>query len=390
MMPHPVKPKLAYVVCTLNPGGTERLVVDMSRAYSSDMEVSVFCLDQPGTWADGLRRMGVPVYCLWRQPGLDLSITLRLARAFRKHGTDIVHAHQCTPWFYAALARIFCRGPRLILEEHGRFYPEVDKRLRRFVNRAIIAPLTHRFIAVSADIRERLVRFEGLRRERIDVIYNGIDSTATIDAGARAALRRELGFQDEDFVVGTVGRLDPIKNLPMLVKALLRAGAEASQLRGLIVGDGPLYGEIETLLLENDARQWIRMTGYRPDARRYVQCMDLFVLASYSEGTSMALLEAMAEGVPAVVTAVGGNPEIVENGREGWVIPSADEERLLESIRSAMEHRGLSRERGRAAREKVLQQFSFDGMIDRYLDVYRSLLTGRRDIRMPQSAAGGR
>src|SRR5579862_590351 len=118
------RPGLSYVVNNLNPGGTERLVVDMSCEFSHDYNVQVICLDFPGAWASELRNRGVSVHTLWRQPGLDASMPAKLKSHFQRHRTCIIHAHQCTPWFYSALSRLSHSEPRLLLQEHGRFHPE--------------------------------------------------------------------------------------------------------------------------------------------------------------------------------------------------------------------------------------------------------------------------
>ncbi len=171
----PTRPVLAHVVNSLQPGGTERLVIEMSRALMGDFDVCVFCLDEPGQWAGELRAQGIPVECLWRQPGLDLAMAVKLGRALRRRGVQIIHAHQYTPWFYAALSRLLYRRPQLLLEEHGRFFPEVDRPLRRFINRLLIRRLTHRFIAVSADVGLRLEQYEGFRRgTHIEVHLHGV------------------------------------------------------------------------------------------------------------------------------------------------------------------------------------------------------------------------
>jgi glycosyltransferase involved in cell wall biosynthesis len=368
-----MRPGLAYVVNSLHPGGTEKLVVEMALAFSEDYRVEVFCLDEPGHWAQTLRQRGVAVSCLWRQPGLDLRMPLCLAHAFRRMDARIVHAHQCTPWFYSALARLLHPGFRLLLEEHGRFYPETDHPARKLVNRLLISRLTHRFVAVSADVGKRLVRYEGLDPKRIEVIYNGIGSIPSIGEDRRKLLRREFGWAEGDFVVGTVGRFDPIKNLPMLVKAIGNARARNSRIQGLLVGDGPEMQRIRDLVEESGLTEAIRLTGFRDDARTLAQCMDLFVLASLSEGTSMALLEAAAAGVPAAVTAVGGNPEVVVGGQTGWVIPSEAEDALSAAILEAAGDAELRRRFTIAARERVEERFTFAKMIDAYRGLYRTL-----------------
>lgn len=368
------RPALAYVVNSLNPGGTEKLVVEMALAFSEQFRVGVFCLDEPGQWADTLRERGIAVSCLWREPGLDVRIPVRLANGFRRMDARIVHAHQCTPWFYAALARVLYPTPRLMLEEHGRFYPETDHAVRKIVNRLLISKLTHRFVAVSADVAERLVRYEGLEAKRIEVVYNGVGSVPPLSAGWRESLRREFGWGTGEFVVGTVGRFDPIKNLPMLVKAIGSARAGNPRIRGLLVGDGPEMQRIRDLLRELDLTETIRLTGYRDDARALMQCMDLFALASLSEGTSMALLEAIRTGVPAVVTAVGGNPEVVLAGETGWTVASGDTESLAQVIREAEADPDRCRKLASAGLGRLERCFTFDGMVASYRELYRSLL----------------
>jgi len=325
-------------------------------------------------WARELRERGIPVYGLWRQPGLDVRMPINLARLFRRLEVRIVHAHQCTAWFYAALSRLIYRPPALLLEEHGRFFPEADRPVRRVVNRWLIRRLTQRFVAVSEDIRERLGRYEGLDRARIEVIYNGVSTEIDLSRSARQALRADLGFGAADFVVGTVGRFDPIKNLPMLVKSLAAARMEDARVGGLFVGDGAERRSINALVEDLGLAGRVRLTGFRDDARDLVQCMDLFVLSSLSEGTSMALLEAIAAGVPVAVTAVGGNPEIVIAGETGWVVPSGDVGSLTGAILEAAADSARRGQLAAAGKQRFEERFTFERMIARYRELYRSLI----------------
>jgi glycosyltransferase involved in cell wall biosynthesis len=205
-------------------------------------------------------------------------------------------------------------------------------------------------------------------------VYNGVRPIAKIAAGARAALRRELGFGASDFVVGTVGRFDPIKNLPLLVESIQGCSTELSQLRGLLVGDGSELGRIRDLLEARGLSSKVRLTGFRPDARELVQGMDLFVLSSFSEGTSMALLEAMAAGVPVLVTAVGGNVEVVEGGVSGWVVPSGSQADMMAAIAEAAGNPDKRRQFADAGQQRFAERFALDSMLDRYRRIYRELL----------------
>ena len=374
-MTRPAGPTLAYVVNSLNPGGTEKLVVEMSLSFRSEFEVVVLCLDEPGLWADDLRSRGIPVHSLWRQPGRDLALSVRLARYFRRLDVRIVHAHQTTPWFYAALSRLLHSKPRLLFEEHGRFFPEVRNPTRILVNRLLVRNLTQRFVAVSRDIRERLREYEGLDADRIEVIYNGVRTEPPLAPGERESLRSEMEFMPGSFVVGTAGRFDPIKNLPLLVASLARVSKEVDALRGLLVGDGPMFREIRSLVEKAGLQDRVRLTGFRSDARKLIGCMDLFVLSSFSEGTSMALLEAMMAGVPVVVTGVGGNPEIVVDGESGWVVPSNSVDALAAAIRESASNPRKRRETAAAGKLRFENHFSYDRMIENYRKQYQMLLS---------------
>jgi L-malate glycosyltransferase len=366
-------PKMAFLANSLNPGGAEKLIVEMAIALSSDYGTEVICLDEPGLWASDLRQHKVPVYCLYRQPGFDLDLVLRLARHLRKHEIEIIHAHQCTPWFYGALSRLIFAKPRLLLEEHGRFHPEVKKRKRILFNWAILRGLTHRFVAVSEDIRKRLAAYEGLDYRRIEVIYNGVAAGPRGENGVRRKMRAELGLGEEDFVVGTVGRFDTIKNLPLFMNSLSEVRRE-KLLRGVCIGDGPEFNRVRDLRDRLGLGNCVVMTGYRSDAGELIQSMDVFVLSSFSEGTSVALLEAMASGVPAIVTDVGGNPEIVVNGETGWVVESDSMGAMVGAIQEAYRQRGLLQSYGRAARERFEERFTFKKMIKSYQTIYSEMI----------------
>jgi glycosyltransferase involved in cell wall biosynthesis len=368
------KPVLAYVANSLNPGGTEKLVVEMGLSFASEFELQVYCLDEPGAWASRLRDAGVAVHGMWRQPGIDLSVPVRLATMLQESGAQIIHAHQCSPWFYAALSRLLNRRPKLLLEEHGRFWPEPDNSKRRFVNRQLINRLTHRFVAVSKDIATRLTQYEGIPADRIEVIYNGVDTLQRPGNEEVAKRRGELGLSPDDFVIGTVGRFDPIKNLPMLVDSLANVCRTHGRVKGLLIGDGPQREAIAQRVRDAGLEGRIILTGHRDDVRLLLPCMDLFVLASFSEGTSVALLEAMSAGLPAAVTAVGGNPEIVEGGISGWVVPSGDVDGMCRVFATAIESRQLLAELGTAAQRRYETHFTKDFMIRSYRNLYEDLL----------------
>ena len=369
----PKKMRLLYVVHTLNPGGTEQLAVKMAIHFSDQYDVFVLCLDEPGLWAEQLRSRGIYVSSLWRQAGFDLSVAMRIASFCRRYRINVIHAHQFTPWHYCVLSRIFYPFVKILLEEHGRHYPEVKNTKRFFFNRFFGQPLTRFFIAVSVDIRERLSVYEGISKDRVKVIYNGSDSVQPMSSDDCSLLRKSLGISSDDLVVGTVGRFDPIKNLPLLLRSFKECQKQHKGIKLLLVGDGPEMCTVCQLINELGIKKSVVLTGYRSDAARLTAIMDIFVLASFSEGTSMALLEAMAAGIPALVTNVGGNPEIVVSDNTGWVVPSDNQPSMVESLSEAIADNALRCQYGRTAQERFISHFSLKRMFDAYEDVYAEM-----------------
>ncbi|HCY86276.1 MAG TPA: hypothetical protein DHV36_14170 [Desulfobacteraceae bacterium] len=375
---------IAYIVHTLNPGGTERLALDMAVHYSTRGEevygrkyrVVIICLDEPGTWAELAKAQGITVHCVRRRPGLDKGLPFRLAGIFRSEGIAIVHAHQYTPWFYSGLARLFCPGIKLIFQEHGRHYPEVDKPRRRWFNRLVLQHLNTVSTAVSEDIRQRLIDYEGLSGGHIRVIYNGTRPQAPCSDSERTELRAEFGFGPEDLVVGTVGRLDPIKNLDLFIDGIYQIRQTQPSVKGLIIGDGPEMGHLRAKTAYLKLQESIIFTGFRADAADLVRMTDVFALVSFSEGTSMALLEAMASGVCPIVTDVGGNPEIVLDRETGWVVPSGDLTAFTAALKDAVLYQSMRQAFGKASRDRFIERFDFGTMTDAYHRLY-SEIAGR-------------
>jgi glycosyltransferase involved in cell wall biosynthesis len=363
-----------HVAHSLNLGGAERLAARLATTLSDEFDVVVACLDAAGLWAKEVRDAGVRVVELHRQPGIDLTVAHRLAGLARSEGARLFHAHQYSPYFYSALARAGAPRTKLLFHEHGRHYPEVESPRRIAANRHVFARVTDAVVAVSADVKERVVRYEGLPESLVRVIYNGTDAPPPATAEERAAIRRHLGIPDGSIVVGTVGRLDPVKNVPLAVESVATLGERFPTLKLLVIGDGAARGAIEAAADRHGIRDRLVMTGFRNDAANLVRAMDVFLLPSLTEGTSLALVGAMAAAVPCVASAVGGNPEVVEDGVTGLLVPSGDAGALTAAVAALLVDGARAGALGRAGREAYLARFTFDGMIAAFRDLYRELM----------------
>ncbi len=332
--------------------------------------MSIFCVEEPlGPWGEELKARGVPIHSVRRRDGFDWRVVSELRKVLRDENIDVVHCHQYTPWVYGALAALGKRT-RVVFTEHGRFYPDFSSSKRRFVN-PLLARITDRVTAISKATREALTTYEYLPASRIEVIYNGI-----VGLSASAEMVKELrethGIPETAVVLGSIARLDPIKNHAMMLNAFAAVLKEFPQAYLLLVGDGEERGNIERLVQELGIGARVVMPGYVPQPTNWLAAMDVFLLSSFSEGTSMTLLEAMSLAKPCVVTKVGGNPEIVMDGQTGFVSPNDDAVEFSRSIMSILSSDTMRQRLASAARERFAAAFDARRMADRYMDCYQS------------------
>jgi L-malate glycosyltransferase len=363
-------PKVLQVVLSLNPGGTERLVVELVRRLRSELSMAVCCLDEEGSWGEGLRREDVGVTALRRREGFQPQLGHAIARIAAQHGARVVHCHHYSPFVYASIARLWSPDLRIIFTEHGRLSDAPPSAKRRTANR-VLAHAPREVVTVSSELKQHLVA-EGFPTGKVSVIYNGIDVGGVPGAEMCARVRRELGVADNAVVVGTVARLDPVKDLQTLIRAVGQQGLQGLQpppMVLLVIGDGSERARLEASAREVGAESYVRFLGHREDARDLLAACDIYANSSISEGISLTILEAMAAGLPVVATHVGGTPEIVDTTC-GRLVPSRDADALARTLAALAADATLRQTLGRAARARVEQRFTLDRMVREYRDAY--------------------
>ena len=312
--------------------------------------------------ADEFREHGIAVDRVAKRDGLDATLVPRLVRALRRHRADVVHTHNPLPLIYGAPAARLA-GAAAIHTKHG---VNPGSRGHHMLRRAA-AQLTSAFVAVSDTTTAQAKEQRDAPSRKMHTIANGIRlDRYRPDPEARAAARVELGLGDA-WVVGTVGRLDEYKNQALLVRAM--APLLSSDVRLVIVGDGPARGDVEAELAKLREPKWVVMTGRRMDVPRLMPAFDVFALSSKTEGLPLVVPEAMAAGLPIVTTSVGGLPTVVDEDVTGMLVP-VDAAALSRALRRLADDRDLPRAMGQRARETALARYSADRMVDAYLDLY--------------------
>ena len=238
----------------------------------------------------------------------------------------------------------------------------------------LFSRFTDNVFSVSEQLKRDLVAHVGLTASQVEVLYNGVDPESFIGAD-RVSFHRKLGVRENEIVIGSVGRLVPVKNYRLLLEALPRLLASYN-VTVMFVGDGPEHLALKAVAERLQVSKHVRFLGHRDDVRDLLAVMDIFVLPSYSEGMSNTLLEAMAAGVPVVASNVGGNTEIVRNLRDGLIFPSGDVGQLHDCLSILCSDAARREQLGHAGRERVLQTFSIREMLARYEELYSRAFRG--------------
>ncbi len=365
--------KVVHVTFDMRIGGTEQVICNLiENTDVSKYEVSILCLEQCiGPFGIKLREKGYSIISLGRKPGFDLSLVKKIHCHLISQNVDVLHCHQYTPYVYGVMGALFTKC-KVIFTEHGRFYPDQKKKKRVLVN-PIINLATNYITAISEATRGALAKYEKFPKSKIRVIYNGLDDTKYKN-DRKVSRRSLLGIDEETFVIGTVARLDSIKNHKMMIKTLKIVHKIHPNTFLLIVGDGPERENLERLVRKLEIASHVIFTGFKQNPFPFYSVMDVFLLTSFSEGTAMTLLESMSSNLPCVVTNVGGNPEIVKNNETGFIVPADDDQSLAELISRFINDADLMKKYGDAGRARFKEMFAVEKMVEAYEKLYESSL----------------
>lgn len=365
---HNTKLHILHVTYDMEIGGTEQVIKQLAGGLDpAKFTSSVLCINNSiGPMGRDLQNTGIKHYILGRNPGLDGSLIKAIRKLIYDIDVDVLHCHQYTPYTYGVLASIFTQK-RVIYTEHGRFYPDSYRWKRRLIN-PLLSLATESITAISEATKSALIHYEWFAERSIQVVYNGIKKKPT--SLKTQEIRDKYGIKQHDTVLGTISRLDPIKNQIMMIDSFDQVLAKRPDCKLLIVGDGPerenLERHVESLNLQNN----IVFTGFKDDPKPYLDVIDVFLLSSLSEGTSMTLLEAMSEAKPCVVTNVGGNIEILKHEDTGMIVESGNTDAFASTILTVLSDKTLYAKIARNAQDNFNGKFELQFMIDAYQRLY--------------------
>jgi len=331
-----------------------------------DLELSVALLNE-GKLAEEIRRIGIPLSVL---PETEQSFPIILRRTreeLQRHAPDIVHSHRYKENILAWLASRDRKGLRLMSTLHGLVETGVERRgtknwIARRVNDLILSRRFWRVIAVSADIRRDLLR-HGFGKGSVEVIHNGV-------ALPKAFLRRD---ERREFVIGSLGRLVPVKDYPFMVEIASRIVRQDTRIRFELAGEGPERERVLEVVKQHGLEEKYLLRGFLEDPIDFYLGLDLYLMTSRHEGIPISVLEAMGHGLPVIAPRVGGLEEIMEDGRQGYLVNGRDPEMYAERCLRLMRDGELRGKMGAAARKRVEEAFTVERMVERYCLLYREI-----------------
>lgn len=372
--------RVLVLIKGLGRGGAEQLIATSSRYWDRtkfQYEVA-YLLSGVDNLAHEIEANDVNVSCL--HGGNSVSWLPRLRDLLTERDIDLLHIHSPVA---ASAARLVCPDELPIVYTEHNVWPRY-RRPTYWANMVTFSRNRHVF-TVSDGVRNS-IRYALPLRNRpmppVETLYHGIDPQDVPRWNERDSVRRELGLPEDMFVFGTVANFKEHKGYPMLIKAAADVTRAAPNVKFVLVGAGPLESHIRAQVRHMRLEEKVLFLGYREDAARVTSAFDVFALASINEGLSIALIEAMSLGKPAVVTRAGGLPEVVQNGKQGFVVPVGNHLHFAAALLSLWRNRSLRTRLGESARERATF-FDIKTAVRRQEEVYYEIL---RDSAMASSA----
>ncbi len=363
--------QVLHLIQGLEVGGLENMVVSLlNRLDRKRYQPFICCYDILGTLAKSLDGE-IKIHFLKRKQGIDCFYPFKLATLLKREKIQILHLHNSTAFFYGVIAGRIARIPIIVYTEHAR---DVFPNMKVRIGDKILSFLTDRIIVVADYLKKNLIRYEWFDPSKIMTIYNGIDGSKFKAKFDKSEIKKGLGLSENSRIIGIVARLDPIKNHKSLIMTMQSVIKKFPEAILLIIGDGPIRDELEVFVEKCDLKKNVIFLWMRHDIPQLLSVMDIFVLCSMSEGLPITLLEAMAAGKPIVATHVGGIPEVIEHNINGLLIPSDNIEALLDAIIELLRDTEKAKELGAAAERKFESNFSLSLMVEKYQEVYETLL----------------
>ena len=374
----PGKIRIAHLINFLSPAGKEIGIIKLLNNMNEDrFKGYLIVLDK--VWDTlMLDTEKSELISLNKKRGNDPVLPFKLAYMLRKHKIDILHTHSWGTLVEGIVAGKLARTPVIIHGEHGTFHKTGKRRLVQ----NIFWKKADGLLSVSSILARNLEKTIGLPENSFETIMNGVDTDRYCpDATARKAIRDEFDVKENETLIGTVGRTIKVKNHPLMIEAAHLLKERNLPFKMMIVGDSPMYSildELKQKIKDYQLSKHVLFIGSRSDIHRVMNAFDIFTLPSLSEGCSNVIQEAMATGLPIVASNVGGNPELVADGENGYLFKNNEARDFAEKLELLIGNPETRITMGAQSRDKAVQKFSLKVMVQSYENFYEKAIKNKR------------
>jgi len=369
--------KILHIVEDLKVGGLEKILASIVLSLDkSKYDVQVWCLARGGHIAQALIGQGMSVRIFNLKSYYSPLQIVALASFMKEEQFHLIHTHGYFASTFGRLAAIWARIPVVVTHVHSTYH---DYGKRNLLIERVLSYFTDRIICVSQVVQKFVIEIEGINEQKTCVVYNGADIPLIIENPEKIISgKRQWGIEQNDIVVVIVASLTENKGHKILLEAFKAVTQFLYGIKLLIVGDGPQNGVLKSMSIKLDIDENVIFVGEQDNIQEMLQISDLFVLSSlFREGLSIALIEAIAMGLPVITTNIGGNPEIIKDGVNGFLVPPGDADRLAHAIEILVSDPELRELMGRQGRKIYEQKFTLSRMIKQIETLYDQLLASK-------------
>jgi glycosyltransferase involved in cell wall biosynthesis len=351
-------------------GGVENLILEICKKLDKNkVSPLVIVFQKDGKLQNEFAKENIPVFIVEKGSGLAYIMPFKLANLFKKNKIDLVNTHNQGAWLYGGIAAKLAGIP-LLQTEHTT-YAYLPKKAQRWnLLEFGLSLLTQQINTVSKSVADYMIHKEHISKNKIKIIYNGIDPHR-YEVKFDVVLKKEkLGIKESEIIIGNIASLSDKKDQSTLLKAFQLVTKQIPNIKLLIAGEGCLRNELINLSKDLGLENKVSFLGNRRDIPELLQTFDLFVLSSIMEGFPIVLLEAMAAGLPIIATDVDGNSESVIHGETGLIVKPRDINEMANAIIQLLTNKEKAQQMGEAGKKRVKEKFTFEKMMQEYERIY--------------------
>ena len=364
---------ILHTIDSAGPGGAETVFIDLATRLPENIYRSVVVIPDTGWVYDELCHRGVKPILLNAKGSFNLHYLRELRKIIQSEDVDLIQSHLLGANVYCSLVGLLTGTP-VIATFHGAVDIS-DKERFLALKFGLINMGASRIIAVSESLRNEIISRTPLKKQKTAVVHNGIDTMAFLQQKSNE-LRHKFGWDQGDIIVGSLGNIRSAKGYDVLLRAAAKLIKGNKSFRFVIAGQGKsngLYGELVRLREDLELQDRVQFLGFVDDPAWFLSNLDLYLLPSISEGFSISTIQAMAAGIPVIVTRSGGPEEIVTHKENGWIVDKGNPAAIVDALELLSANPDICAALSKKAKEKVVDVFSMDAMLQKYEKIYSKL-----------------